>query len=614
MCGIAGFSFEDSNLIRKMTDCLKHRGPDDFGYYIDSHVSLGHRRLSIIDLSRKGRQPMSNEEGTVWITYNGEVYNYKEIKKDLKGNHKFRSNTDTEVLIHAYEEYGLDFLKKLRGMFALCVYDSEKKILILARDNIGKKPLYYHFDDNGIIFASEIKAILESGAKREINRDALHSYLTFLYTLGNQTIFEGIKKLMGGHYMIFDLRTRKPYIRKYWDIKEDILDREEDFFIKKLDSLLEESATLRLRSDVPVGAFLSGGVDSSSVVAYARERVDYDFHTFSMGFDSSSELDYARKVAEALSTKHHELVIYENDVIKDFDKISWHFDEPVGDPATVANYFLSKEASKYVKVVLAGEAGDEIFAGYDGYKGNMKYHVRMPFPGAGRKILRGFIGFVPLGIKGNPWLNHNFRRMNYISHPDIGRVQLSSTREFTDFELSWLLKDRKRIDAFRHAVFPKSIRDPLNYMLAIDLKNLLPEKYLMKAEKATMANSLEQRLVIMDRNIIEFSFQIPPFLKIRENRGKWILRKASEKKLRGLEDIVWRKKRGFGVPTLSWVRGEMKDCVLQSLDSEFIRRTFDTRAVRTIRDRVSAGQIPSHHHSLLAWSVFALERWHEQYF
>jgi asparagine synthase (glutamine-hydrolysing) len=613
MCGITGFNFEDSKLIRKMTDQLKHRGPDDHGYYTDRHVSLGHRRLSIIDLSRKGRQPMSNSDGTVWITYNGEVYNYKEIRQALEGKYKFMSSTDTEVIIHAYEEYGLDFLKKLRGMFAFCIYDSRKKILILARDNVGKKPLYYYFDGDKFIFASEIKAILQCDIHKSLDRNALISYLAFQYSIGEQTMFSGIKKVLGGHYLILDLKTKELKTQKYWDIREDILQRDVIYFIKRLRELLEESASLRLRSDVPVGAFLSGGIDSSIAVAFARDKVDYDFHTFSMGFEHFSELDYARKVAEYLDTEHHEIIIREKDVIKHFPKVAWHFDEPVGDAATIANYFLAQYARRHVKVILAGEAGDELFAGYDNYRDNMRYHVKLPIPKAGRKMFSSFIRASPLYIKGNPWTNRNIRRLHYISQTDLARAHLYTTMGLSEHEIPWLLKDKSGIDVYGKAIIPRNIRNPLNYVLALDLKNILPEKFLMKADKATMANSVEERLVIMDKEIVEFSYKIPPGLKIRENRGKWILRKAGKERLKGVKEILWRGKQGFGVPIDSWIKSELRDYVLQRLEGGFIRKNFDVNAIKTIEKNLIKGNIKNYHNSLVTWTLFALEEWYEQY-
>jgi len=439
------------------------------------------------------------------------------------------------------------------------------------------------------------------------------SYLALQYTIGSQTMFDGIKKLLGGHYLIFDLKTGHMNIQQYWDIEEDILDENENYFIRRLRDLLNESAELRLRSDVPVGAFLSGGIDSSIVVAFARDKVDYEFHTFSMGFENFSELDYARKVSEYLETEHHEIIIKESDVIKNFPHITWHFDEPVGDAATIANYFLSQNAKKYVKVVLAGEAGDELFAGYGNYKDSLKYHVNLALPKTGRKVIGSIIGSLPLSIKGNPWKNRNLRRLNYLSLTDLEKAHLYITSGLSDYEIQWLLAMKKTPNPYAHAITPKKIGNSLNFMLAMDLKNLLPEKFLMKADKATMANSIEERLVLMDKEIVEFSYKIPPRLKIKDNKGKWILRKAGEERLEGIKDILWRKKQGFGVPIDAWMKGELKDYILQSLEGEFIKKNFDENVINKVEEKLMKGNIKNYHNSLVVWTLFALEEWYEQY-
>lgn len=611
MCGIAGFNFEDSELIKKMVEILRHRGPDDCGIYTDTTTSLGQARLSIIDLSERGHQPMSNEDSSIWITFNGEIYNYIELKKELK-HHQFQSNTDTEVIIHLYEEYGLEFLKKLRGMFAFAIYDTTKKMLLLARDHIGKKPLYYFYDGNIFIFSSEIKAILQHNIKREINPQSLFSFLAFQYVPGTETMFKNINKLLGGHYLIFDLKTKKIKTRNYWDFKEDIIsNKTEQYFIKKLENLIEESAYLRLRSDVPVGAFLSGGIDSSIVVAFTRDKISYDFHTFSMGFEYFSELEYAQEVSQHLDTIHHELIITEKDVIKHFSNIAWHYDEPVGDAAVIANYFLSKEARKYVKVVLAGEAGDELFAGYSTYNLCLRLIETPLIPKPARKLLRNILNNLPLSIRGNPWINRNLRRAYFITHVDTGNAHLYTTQGMTLDEVMWLTGQKKPINIYKGIIIPKNINTSLNRMLAIDMKNILPEKYLMKADKATMANSIEERLVLLDKNIIEFSYTVPPELKIKNGVSKWILRKAAEPRLP--KKIIWRKKQGFGVPIDAWLKGELRDILLQHLESDFLKNLFG-KNLEYIISKVKQRKIHIYHHALVAWTLFTLDKWHSIYF
>ena len=613
MCGICGFyGFKDKNVLKRMVKSISHRGPDDNGLYIaENDVYLGHTRLSIIDLSEKGRQPMSNEDGTIWITYNGETYNFMVLRKNLEKNHDFCSNTDTEVLIHAYEEYGIDFINKLRGMFAFALYDSEKKKVILARDPMGKKPLYYYWDRDKFIFASEIKAILEAGIKREIDVNGLCAYLTHQYTIGRHTMFKGIKKLLGGEILIFDIKKREINIKRYWDIKEDIINAPEGYFIKKLRSLLEESAKLRTIADVPVGAFLSGGLDSTSVVALTTPNVDYDFHTFSMGFgDLFSELNYARLAAEHLDTIHHEITIETEELINEIENIAWHYDEPLGETGAIANYFLAKEARKYVKVVVAGEAGDEIFGGYGHYKIGLKSYYYFMLPKIIRKSIKSIISFLlpKEGLFKTKWQYY----LNYFAQKNFEIASLYLIKcAMTDEEIKWLSSGNLEFDE-EFIVFPNNdIRHRLNRMLALDCKNQLQEKFLMKADKATMANSVEERLPLMDKNIVEFAFQIPPRFKIKNGDEKHILKMAVNDLVP--KEIIRRKKMGFSVPYTHWAKYELGELVEERLDrGELIRKLFDKDKInKLIKDyKKSEWERPAK----LAWNLFALELWYEQFF
>ena len=612
MCGICGFyGFEDKIVLKRMVKSIAHRGPDDTGVYTDKDISLGHTRLSIIDLSKRGRQPMSNEDGTIWIVYNGETYNFMDLRKILEKNHDFYSNTDTEVLIHAYEEYGIDFIKKLRGMFAFALYDSERGNVILARDPIGQKPLYYYWDGEEFIFASEIKAILETGIKREVDMRGLCAYLTHQYTIGRNTMFKGIKKILGGEVLSFDIKKREIEIKRYWDIKEDVINASEEYFIRKLRNLLEESAKLRTIADVPVGAFLSGGLDSTSVVALTKPNVDYNFHTFSMGFgEHFSELDYARIAAEHLDTEHHEIVIEPNEVIKELEKIAWHYDEPLGDAAIIANYFLAKEARKYVKVVVAGEAGDELFGGYPHYKIGLKTYYWFILP----KIFRTGLKKVSLSLRLHKeyLLKNRFQYyLDYFTQKDINVASLYLLKyAMTDEELRWFTSDNLTFDE-NLIILPNNVKYPLNKMLALDCKNLLPEKFLMKADKAIMAQSVEERLPLMDKNIVEFAFQIPPKFKIRNGDEKHMLKMAVKDLIP--REIIERKKMGFGVPYLYWIKNEMKELVDQKLsEGELIKKIFEKDKIEKL---VAEYQKNKWNHSAnLVWNLFALELWYEQFF
>lgn len=390
MCGIIGFNWDDKELLRKSSDKIKHRGPDSSGFYTDDEVSLGHRRLSIVDLSSRGKQPMSNENEDIFIIFNGEIYNHKELRKDLEKKHDFKSNTDTEVLIHLYEEYGFEFVNKLQGMFAFCIYDSVKKIFFIARDRVGIKPLYYTEYGDKFIFCSEIKGIIENKEiKREVNRKALQSFLIFRANILEETMFSGIKKLLPGHWMVYDLEKNKIKIKKYWDVSFQKEYKSFKDYSKILRNLLEDSVKSRLMSDVPFGAYLSGGIDSGTIVSLMGKFSDKTVETFSVGFEDEkeSELVGARILAENLETNHHELVIDKNSV-KNLPYIVYHADEPMADPTSIPIYMLSKYAKKYCTVILTGEGADEIFEGYPQYK-FMKIHEKFirPMPKKTREFL-----------------------------------------------------------------------------------------------------------------------------------------------------------------------------------------------------------------------------------
>ena len=529
----------------------------------------------------------------------------------MKKNHDFYSNTDTEVLIHAYEEYGIDFIKKLRGMFAFALYDSERGNVVLARDPIGQKPLYYYWDGEEFIFASEIKAILETGIKREVDMRRLCAYLTHQYTIGRNTMFKGIKKVLGGEVLSFDIKKKEIEIKRYWDIKEDVINASEEYFIRKLRNLLEESAKLRTIADVPVGAFLSGGLDSTSVVALTKPNVDYNFHTFSMGFgEHFSELDYARIAAEHLDTEHHEIVIEPNEVIKELEKIAGHYDEPLGDAAIIANYFLAKEARKHVKAVVAGEAGDELFGGYAHYKIGLKTYYWFILP----KIFRIGLKKVSLSLRLHKeyLLKNRFQHyLDYFTQKDTDVASLYLLKSaMTDEELRWFTSDNLMFDE-NLITLPNNVKYPLNKMLALDCKNLLPENFLMKADKAIMAQSVEERLPLMDKNVVEFAFQIPPKFKIRNGDEKHILKMAVKDLIP--REIIKRKKMGFGVPYIYWIKNGMKELVDQKLsEGELIKKIFEKDKIEKLVVEYQKNKWD--HSANLVWNLFALELWYEQFF
>ncbi|MGA7074960.1 MAG: asparagine synthase (glutamine-hydrolyzing) [Halobacteriota archaeon] len=611
MCGICGiYGAEDKPLLLKMLSTLKHRGPDSQGVFCDSRISLGHSRLSIIDLSNKGKQPMSNEEGDIWISVNGEIYNFKALRAQLQQlGHEFHSDSDSEVVVHAYEEYGIRFLQRLRGMFALAIYDSKTSTVLLARDRIGKKPLYYAIDDGRVIFASEIKAILEAGIAKKINFHALCAYLTFQYSLGVQTLFDGIKKIEPGTFLLCsDGKIRR---ERYWDLCEaSPTTTREDEIADVLRAMLEESAQLRMIADVPVGAFLSGGIDSSSVVALARPHFsDSDFHTFSLGFEKVSEFRYARVVSEHLDTVHHEIVITPEDVARDIDRVAWYYDEPLGDAAIINNYYLSKEAKKHVTVVVAGEGGDELFAGYPahGLARNMYRFYRLP------RVFRGIIHPLSRLIPGRGDIcsrnNTIYRKMCVFGQKNFGLAYFQLGIYMSSAEKEKLMYATCP-DPVASAICGPEMKDPLNKMLALDCKNLLPEKFLMKADKGTMANSIEERLPLLDQEIINYAFSIPSSLKLKNGVEKYILRKAVKDLLP--RATIDRKKIGFGTPLDAWMSGELHERVINSLqEGPLISHLFRLDKLHKLVQKFQDN--PQFRFSTI-WTIFALEVWHETFF
>jgi asparagine synthase (glutamine-hydrolysing) len=613
MCGICGiYGIREEILIKRMLGVLKHRGPDDQGIYLDDSISLGHARLSIIDLSEKGRQPLFNEDGNIALIVNGEIYNFVELRGqlELKG-HKFLSRSDSEVIVHAYEEYGLDFVNKLRGMFALALYDKREHKLVLARDPIGKKPLYYHFDGKLLIFASEIKALLETNIKKELNEVALYFYLSQLYAPGDSTMFKGIRKVPAGSLLI--LENNKIIIQQYWDIKENIIKASENYFVKELRSLLDESTRLRMVADVPVGAFLSGGIDSSSVVAMARPYANGQFHTFSVGFETFSELEYTRLVSKHLDTTPHELIITADMVLDNLQKIAWHYDEPIGDLGIVNNYFLSKMAKEYVKVILAGEGGDELLGGYPNYEKGLLLYDYYRMPPFIRKIMGKLINLIPGSGDITTVTDRLHRWASYLCQLRFNNLCLYLSSHMSAAEIHFLTNLESQ-DIYEHSIIPPKMKEPLNQILACDCKNLLPELWFMKDDKATMANSIEQRLPLMDKEFIAFCFSIPPEFKIRNGQVKYILKKAVADLLP--PEILSRKKIGMGTPVHDWLMHRpMKEMLVDRLaNGELIKTYFNKDATRGLINYLMNTNSLKRYQALSIWGIFVLELWYDIYF
>ncbi len=598
MCGIVGFNWEDKRLIKKMADSLKHRGPDGHGVYTNKNISLGHRRLAIIDLSERGRQPMCNEDETIWITFNGEIYNYKELRgKLISEGHKFRSDSDTEVIIHAYEEYGYSFLKKLNGMFAFGIWDYNKKRILIARDNLGIKPAYYYWDKKRLIFASEIKAILAAGVERELNYEALNETLKNRFISADLTPFNKIKKLLAGHYCI--LENGNLVITKFWDLenkgKLSLSDRD---YIKKLNEKLIDSVKHHLIADVEIGSFLSGGIDSSLVTALAQKTINENnksIKTFNAYFDNFSERDYSRITADHIRSNHFELEVSENKAIKALDKITKIYDEPVIDPAVIPTYLISNYANKKVKVVLAGEGGDELFGGYDYYQKITSIRNKIRLLGPLIK-LGNLIKINSRKLDKINRLNRRILDVKAFYDEMINTFNEEEIREITNVKLT-----PKKY--FNFNKFP----DFTDNLLYTDVKTLLPEYFLMKADKMTMAQSIEERVPYIYPDIADYAFQLPVRIKIKNKEEKYIIKQVAKNYLPS--EIIRRKKQGYGVPINFWMRrGQMGGLIESYFENN------KTIINKEYLDKVIKNYKRSDHYQNQLWILYNISRWHKEMF
>ena len=600
MCGIVGFNWQDEKLLREMMAAVEHRGPDESGCYFNEHVSLGHQRLKVIDLLT-GKQPIHNEDGSIQIVFGGEIYNYLELKESLlQRGHRFYTNTDTEVIVHAYEEYDTGCVKHLNGMFAFAIWDRSQKRLFLARDRLGIKPLYYYLKGNRFIFASELKAILEyDGVRRNINLSALNEFFTYRYVPSDRTLIEKIYKLLPGHI----LTLGKIQTSKYWDLVENITNEPEEYYVEKLRELLRKSVKQQLMSDVPLGVYLSGGLDSTCVVALMSEITD-NIKTFSVGFgaEGEDELEYARFVSHYFGTDHHEFNVGEKDLSL-LPEMVWHMDEPVGDAATLPTYLLSKLAKKEVTVVLAGEGGDELFAGYDNYKIMMLGHKFS-------KLLPGFLSHNLSPIIGNrfPESSNVRRALNLLAAKNEAGQYLSVISLFNENELRKL--GDFNLDSNLNNYFPDDMR-LLNKLLYFGIKTWLPNDFFIKADRMTMAHAVEERVPILDHNIAEFSFTIPTRLKLKGLTSKYIFKKA----MTGLlpDQIINRRKHGFNVPADYWfrhsLRGVLEQLLHESKHNYYHKEYISNLLTRFQKSRGSYNM--NFFNAQKLWSILIFEIWHQ---
>lgn len=616
MCGIAGFidrhRDNGDQLIDAMCKIIRHRGPDDQGTWVgkngDDGVALGMRRLSIIDVSG-GHQPIFNEDGSIVTVFNGEIYNYRELRQTLQEcGHTFQTNSDTEAIVHAYEEFGDDCVTHLRGMFAFALWDRKRQRLLAARDRFGKKPLNYYWDGQRLFFASEIKAILQAGIPREVNRIALDEYLVYGCVPAPHTLFKNVMKLPPAHIFIYE--HGEISTRRYWNLPfEPTCQDDEATAIERTKALLEESVRIRLMSEVPLGAFLSGGVDSSVVVGLMSKSMSQPVKTFSIGFEEEefTELPYAQRVAKHFGTDHHEFLV-KSDLISILPQLVWEYDEPFSDSSMLPTYYVSKLAREHVSVVLTGDGGDEIFGGYDHYE--REYNISC-IPPIIRYLLAYASLLIPNGMRGKKRFGNMHQDLatrcaRILSHfPSNSRPSMytqdyfASVRDYDPY--------MQYINLFREV----SHLDILTQLQYVDVGCYLPDDILVKVDKASMFNSLEARCPLLDHQLAEYVTSLQPSLRIHNGTLKYLLKQVAKDLLPA--EILSRPKRGFGVPIKHWFRGDLTDYAHDLLDSPRARERgiFNPAFIRNIL--TSHANTTLVNHSSAIWTLLCLELWFRVY-
>ena len=621
MCGICGiFETRDESIVHRsrlkaMADTLHHRGPDDEGYYCCGGVGLGFRRLAIIDLEG-GHQPLSNEDETVWIAFNGEIYNFEELnRRYLSSGHSFRTRSDTETIVHLYEELGEECFAQLRGMFGLALWDSRRKRLLLARDRIGKKPLFYSWDGRRLVFASEIKALWKAGGiSPEMDLEALSDYFSYQYIPAPKTIYRHVRKLRPAHYLVADPSGIREV--PYWDIHFDqTRELSEGEWCEAFLAEYRTAVKSRLISDVPLGAFLSGGVDSSSVVALMNE-VQSPVTTCSIGFTEEryNEANDARDFARLLGAKHNEHTV-EPRAIDLVPKLAWHYDEPFADSSAVPTYYVSQVARRHVTVALSGDGGDENFAGYRRYKLTLgEEQVRSFFPEPLRRNLFGPLGELYPKLD---WAPRIFRAKNTLQ--SLARSPIDGyfngisccppalKKRLLGADVQKRLNGYDSADVMRYHYDRARTADPLSRIQYVDMKTYLVDDILVKVDRASMANSLEVRCPLLDHKLMELIAQIPSGLKLHRGQGKYIFKKSLQPVLPSA--VLTRAKKGFAVPVAEWFRGELKQFAHEAL----FQRPDDVLNSRFLAQCWSQHQRKQRDWSALLWTVLMFKTWQEAY-
>ncbi|HEX4207418.1 MAG TPA: asparagine synthase (glutamine-hydrolyzing) [Ktedonobacteraceae bacterium] len=614
MCGIAGFvniectQERAEHLIASMCAVIRHRGPDDQGTWTGDHAAFGMRRLAIIDLIG-GQQPIFNEDRSALIIFNGEIYNYHQLQEELQARgHHFRTNTDTEVIMHAYEEYGDDCVTHLRGMFAFAIWDRKRQRLLAARDRFGKKPFNYYWDGTRLIFGSEIKSILAAGIPRNINDVALDEYLLYRYVPTPNTLFKNVMKLPAAHILIYE--NGSVQTKRYWDLSFEptCVDNKDTATARTLE-LLQDAIKVRLMSDVPLGAFLSGGLDSSVVVGLMNQVMPQSVQTFSIGFeeDEYNELPYARQIATHFHTDHHEFCV-KSDLVSVLPQLAWAYDEPFGDSSMLPTYYVSKLAREHVTVALSGDGGDEIFGGYEQYQ--REYHIqRIPAPlrvafGHASKILPG-------GVRGKKrlgtWLRHYGMRSieSYMLFPDYARA--------TFYTPAFFARVQQHDPYQRHLSEYQRVEhlDATARMQCVDSRTYLTDDILVKVDKASMLNSLETRAPLLDQHLAEYVASLSPSVRLHHGNMKYLLKRVAADLLPA--EILARPKRGFAIPLSRWFSGELNDYARAMLGSTKAqqRGIFDPQFIKKLLDKRAQSQFVNHGSAI--WTLLCLELWFQVY-
>lgn len=631
MCGFCGIlSFgnapvrTDQGLIDRMTDSMAHRGPNDRGTWIEDNIALGHRRLSVIDLSDAGRQPMENEDGSVVLVFNGEIYNFRELRAkhnlDAKG-HVFRSRTDSEVLIHLYEELGADMVAELNGMFGFAIWDKKKKQVLLARDPFGVKPLFYMRDQNAFRFASEIKGIItDPSVRRSVSLQALHDFLTLGYIPGDQTAFQGIQEIPPGHMMTV-ATDGQAELRRFWDLdySADRSLSETDAIDRSLE-LMEQALERQLVADVPVGVFLSGGLDSSTLLALMSRQSNEQVRSYSIGFQDQSfnELPFARRVSDHFQSDHHEVIVTPDMVRSMLPRYLSYIDEPYADGSAIPTYFISEKAKDDVVVVLSGEGGDEIFAGYETHSAYNIYKKARRVPGFIRNdIMARLAAFLPVSDKK---LSFEFKLKRFLAGLDLEphEAHMWWRTVLTEAQKWELYSDKVRSDFqpelsvrhFEHAFSRKEDAETLSRLLYIDSTVFLPDDLMIKNDRMTMAHSLEARVPFTDPDLTAFLATVPASMKMKNGRKKHLMRGAMNDILP--TEILNKKKVGLEMPYSRWLKSDLKDVLTTYLDRDRLEATglFRPSAIQSLIDDHMQNRKDN---GRPLWSLINFMMWHELY-